>query len=179
MKSNRGFTLIELMVAMTVFIILVALCAAIFIETLHAQQAITNITTDNESASEALEQISRDVRTGYSFVFDTSTETLVFISAQENNTAVGYEYSSSTQSIDRCLDADSTDDCGINNGGQGVPGDYQPITPPGVIISGMSFIPSNLSLVPRITILVAVTTPTSTQPQINTYLETTVSSRNY
>ncbi len=186
MKNNSGFTLIELMVAMTIFIILVSLSTAIFIQTLRAQREITYITSDNESASEVLEQISRDIRTGYAFTAldasgqqitqvlpDANTpdtaQTLTFTSAQENDTTVSYGLSGN--SIVRCLN--SSDNCQT-------PGDYQPITPPGVDIASMSFIPFNLTTgVPRITIVLSVITPTSTQPQVNTYLETTVSARNF
>lgn len=187
--NNGGFTLIELLVAMAVFLILVSISTAIFIETLRAQRQITDITANNESASEALEQMARDIRTGYQFtLYDSQwnplsdgedAQALIFTSVQENNT-VGYKLEG--DSIARCVGT-----------GQGTDGicmddvDYSPITPvstsaanPGVDINSMSFIGSNLqSGVPRVTILVSVVTPSSTQPVIDTYLQTTISARNF
>lgn len=162
---HSGFTLVELMVAMTVFLILVSLSTAIFIQTLRTQQEITGITGDNESASEVLEQISRDVRTGTNFAIPDQ-HTLTFMSTQENNEVVGYKLVGN--SIARCL------------GGQCQQGTYNAMTPQSVNIADMSFVGMNLtSGVPRITITIAVTTPTSTQPQVDTYLQTTVSARNF
>ncbi|MCL4405326.1 MAG: prepilin-type N-terminal cleavage/methylation domain-containing protein [Patescibacteria group bacterium] len=167
---QSGFTLIELMVAMAIFLILISLSTAIFIQTLRTQQEITNITGNNESASEVLEQISRDVRTGTNFSIPDQ-HTLTFLSAQflgkqGNYQIVGYKLVG--DAIARCL------------GGKCQQGTYDPITPPGVNIADMSFWGMNLtSGIPRITITIAVTTPTGAQPQVDTYLETTISARNY
>lgn len=171
-NSSSGFTLIELMVAMAVFLILVSLSTSVFIQTLRTQRTIDSVTADNESASEALEQMARDIRTGYNFTApDVNSQgiahDLVFSSAQENAT-VGFKLSN--QSVARCIDTCQTDS------------DYKPVTPPGVNISDLSFIPVNLtSGVPRITILMTVSASTSggTSSNINTYLETTVSARNF
>ncbi len=171
MNSNKGFTLIELMVAVSIFLVLVSLSTAIFIQTLRTQRMIMYITADNESASEALEQISRDVRTGYNFTTpDINSQgvakTLMFISTQASSTPVAYKLIGDT--VARCIGTCQSDSS------------YEAITPPDVAITDLSFIPENLtSGVPRITIVLAATTPSSTQPQINTYLETTVSARNF
>ncbi|MCR4261077.1 MAG: type II secretion system GspH family protein [Candidatus Colwellbacteria bacterium] len=72
--NNRGFTLMELLVAMTVFLIVVGLSSGVFMQTLRSQRAITSFSENMNNITLALEQIAREVRTGFDFVDDTSAD---------------------------------------------------------------------------------------------------------
>lgn len=112
-NNRKGFTIIELLVAMTVFLIVVAITSGIFIRTIRTQRIITNMSTSLNNATLALEQIAREARTGYMF-YSPDEATLRFYNAQG-------EY------IEYSLDTDPQTDRGqIQRGTVG--GDRSPIT---------------------------------------------------
>jgi len=59
--------LIELLVAMSLFAIFVAISSGGFIRALRTQRAITALISVNDNTSLVLEQMSREMRTGYNF----------------------------------------------------------------------------------------------------------------
>lgn len=80
-RSTTGFTLIELLVAMSLFVVFVAIASGGFIRSLRTQRAIVALMAVNDNASLALEQMSREMRTGYNFC----TKDQPFISVSEGN----------------------------------------------------------------------------------------------
>ena len=90
---NKGFTLIELMVAVALFVIVVGIASAVFVQSLRAQRQVVALMAANDNASLTLEQVIREIRTGQSF--STSGSHLDFdnvrgeaVSYQLNNGAV-------------------------------------------------------------------------------------------
>lgn len=81
LKSKRSFTLIELLVAMMLFIILLSIAVGGFIRALRTQRAITALMEANDNVSFALEQMAREIRTGYHFIKLSDSE-LQFVNAQ-------------------------------------------------------------------------------------------------
>lgn len=67
MKPEKGFTLIELLVAMTIFLIVTTIVSNVFIKSLRTQKAITALIAANDNISSALEQMTREMRTGKEF----------------------------------------------------------------------------------------------------------------
>jgi prepilin-type N-terminal cleavage/methylation domain-containing protein len=67
MKKNRGFTVIELMVAMSLFVIVVGVVSGTFIRSLRTQRQLTSLMAANDNASQTLEQMTREIRTGTDF----------------------------------------------------------------------------------------------------------------
>ena len=120
--------------AMSVFMILIILATTIFVGTLRTQRVLTAVSTGNGSASQTLEQITREARTGYNFA-NSTTDTLIFTSPQEynvngtlqSNVTVGYKLISGNK-IGRCI-ASGCD-----------AGTYVAITPPNVVIEKLSFL---------------------------------------
>lgn len=65
-KSQRhnGFTIVELLIAMTLFIVIVGISVGSFVRALRAQQNIIGLIASNDNASLTFEQMAREMRTG-------------------------------------------------------------------------------------------------------------------
>lgn len=66
-KNNLGFTLIEVLVASTIFVLLISIVTGIFLGVVAAQRKTVAIRTLQDSVRFAIEAMSRDIRTGYGF----------------------------------------------------------------------------------------------------------------
>ncbi|MBU6500325.1 MAG: type II secretion system protein [Patescibacteria group bacterium] len=66
-----GFTLIELIVAVSVFVILVGIAAGGFARAIRIQREVQQLLAANSNASLAIETIARDIRTGRWFCHGT------------------------------------------------------------------------------------------------------------
>ena len=66
-KSGAGFTLIELMVALGVFIIIATIATGGFVSALRSQRQVAALISANNNVSLALEQMAREIRTGRNF----------------------------------------------------------------------------------------------------------------
>jgi prepilin-type N-terminal cleavage/methylation domain-containing protein len=66
-KEKKGFTLIELLIAIGLFSILVAIAAEGYVSALRTQRQIASLISAQSNAGLALEQMTREVRTGYLF----------------------------------------------------------------------------------------------------------------
>ena len=64
---EKGFTLVELFVSMTIFVILISMAVGIFVITLRSQRAAVALMEVNDNASLTLEQMMREMRTGSNF----------------------------------------------------------------------------------------------------------------
>ncbi|TRZ65013.1 MAG: type II secretion system protein [Spirochaetia bacterium] len=88
-KINNGFTMIELLVAMGLFVILMGIATGGFIRTLRTQKAVVALMAANDNASLTLEQMTREIRTGYHFIKLSETE-FQFVNA--DNVIVFYRF---------------------------------------------------------------------------------------
>lgn len=66
-KLNRGFTLIESLVAVGLFGLIISVAVGGFVKALRTQSQVTALLAANGNASLAIEQIAREIRTGYNF----------------------------------------------------------------------------------------------------------------
>ncbi|MBN2197881.1 prepilin-type N-terminal cleavage/methylation domain-containing protein [Candidatus Wolfebacteria bacterium] len=64
---KRGFTIVELLIAMTLFVVFIGISTGSFIRILRTQRLITSLMEASSNASLTLEQISREIRTGSEF----------------------------------------------------------------------------------------------------------------
>lgn len=64
----------ELLVAMTVFLVVIGLSSGIFLQTLKTQRAITKMSENMNNITLALEQMAREIRTGFEFKGDGKLE---------------------------------------------------------------------------------------------------------
>lgn len=67
MNIKKGFTLIELLVAIALFSIVISIAVGGFVNALHTQREVTSLISTESNAGLALEQVAREVRTGYLF----------------------------------------------------------------------------------------------------------------
>jgi prepilin-type N-terminal cleavage/methylation domain-containing protein len=73
LKSRRAFTLVELIVAIALFSILFAIAGGGFVNALRAQRQVASEMAAESNVSIALEEMAREIRTGYLFCHDLST----------------------------------------------------------------------------------------------------------
>src|SRR5689334_8349161 len=71
-NTNRraGFTLVEVLIAIGLFSILFAIAGGGFVNTLRAQRQLSAMMAAESNVSIALEEMARDMRTGYLFCHD-------------------------------------------------------------------------------------------------------------
>jgi len=67
-KNQKGYMLIELIVAMTLFVAVFSIVAASFVTALRTQRDIVSFVAANDNVSAAMEQMSREIRTGVNFI---------------------------------------------------------------------------------------------------------------
>ena len=86
-QFNRGFTMIELLVAMGLFALLSGIVSGSFINIMKSQRSIISFVTANDNASLVFEQMAREFRTGSNF--SLTNEILSFTNSR--GTQVAYK----------------------------------------------------------------------------------------
>jgi prepilin-type N-terminal cleavage/methylation domain-containing protein len=66
-RCNAGFTLIELIVAIGVFSTVVSIAVGGFVRVLRTQRQVVGLLSANSNASLVIEQMAREIRTGFDF----------------------------------------------------------------------------------------------------------------
>lgn len=97
-KLNFGFTLAELLVAMSLFIIFISIATAGFISALKNQRIAVALMAANDSVSLSLEQMAREMRTGIGFRVINSGQ-IEFLNAERN--IVSYRLNANNGTIER------------------------------------------------------------------------------
>lgn len=70
LNENKGFTLVETMVSLVLFATVIAIAIGGFVNALRAQRQVTLLLATQSNVSLSLEQMARDIRTGYLFCHD-------------------------------------------------------------------------------------------------------------
>lgn len=158
--QGKGFTMVELLVAMTLFVVFMMIVSGSFIRALRTQRAIVALIAANDNASLSIEQMAREIRTGASFSSPSGND-LDFINAY--NIQVTYRLNNNI----------------IERGEGGA--NFQPITATNVKTNSLNFyLHGQLAgddYPPRITISLNVSPNISNVQNISTNFETTVSAR--
>lgn len=76
MSNKKGFTVVELIVAMGVFVVIVTIAVGVFVGSVRNQRLLTELMAVNNNAGGVLEQMAREIRTGYRF--DATADALTF-----------------------------------------------------------------------------------------------------
>lgn len=162
-KNKKGFTLIELMVALGLFSIIMVITTGGFVRFLKTQKQTSSFASVNNSLSVALEQMAKEIRTGKNFSTDgascpSSGAALSFVNSKGANVTYYLE----NGAVKRGPDCSS---------GQEITGNK-------VSIGYLTFIVSNNSnYPPRITILIGANPNNESASIYTVNLQTTVSSR--
>ena len=158
----KGFTMVELLIAMAIFVIVISIATGIFVQSLRSQRNIIGLMAINDNASSALEQMAREFRTG-SLFSSLSPEELKFTNYLGQ--AVTYRWNSQNESLER-----------------GVGDDFKAITASDVKVRRANFILSGAEsgdgLPTRVTAILSVGSGKRDLKDITTNLQTTVSARN-
>jgi prepilin-type N-terminal cleavage/methylation domain-containing protein len=75
MTTKKGFTLIEMLVTVGLFTIIIAIAVGGFTNAIRTQQQVSSLISAQSNVSLALEQMSREIRTGYLFCHDPGVST--------------------------------------------------------------------------------------------------------
>lgn len=75
MKKTKtsGFTLVELLVAIALFSVVVAIASSGFVSALRTQRQVASLISTQSNMTLVLEQMAREVRTGYLFCHEAGT----------------------------------------------------------------------------------------------------------
>jgi len=175
LNRSKGFTIVEMLVAMSLFTVIISITTSIFIRSLRTQRYANALLAANSNASLAMEQMARDIRTGSKFCQDTGSVTdcgNIINGAYEK-----LSFSSATRgTITYARDASS----GALT--QTIYGKEAPITASNVTVKKLSFyVQGNIlndSQAARITIVLQISAPGTPFADSAINLQTTVSSRN-
>jgi prepilin-type N-terminal cleavage/methylation domain-containing protein len=188
-KNQRrisGFTLVELLVAIALFSILVSIAAGGFVRALRSEREVSSMMSAESNISIALEEMTREMRTGYLFCHDigsTSPSPSCSCSSPTGQppwTCQSLEfYNVAGEKIDYVLqDGVLERSDGAENGGA-----LTPLTSSNVSTTYLGFtLFGNLETDtwnPRITVAVSVEPSDSTISWSAANLETTVSARTF
>lgn len=86
-ENIAGFTLTELLVAMAVFIVVTTVAVGAFIQSLKSERHVVTMLSISNDVSAAIEQMAREIRTGYNFSANGST--IDFTDVQGNSVSYG------------------------------------------------------------------------------------------
>ncbi|MGB0757705.1 MAG: PilW family protein [Patescibacteria group bacterium] len=190
---NKGFTLVEVLVASAIFVTTTVLVADIFVRTNDTQrktQAIQETATDARFAFEA---VSREARLGeidydyYSGSIDVAGESeLALRNTQSDPIRFGLQTTGCPSGSTSCLSVCIQETC--------TGSDWVPLSPSGIEVTSLNFLIQpdqspfevtgsdtyNNNIQPRITIIMTTENTTSDARELATFtMQTTVSSRFY
>lgn len=161
--KRKGFTLVELLIAVSIFSIAVAISSGGFVRALRTQRQLIALISANSSVSLAIEQMARAIRTGYGFTCEDPggiCDELTFTTAGGSQITYFSENDALMSAV---------------NGGTA-----QPLTPADAQIRNLGFVlMDDPNYPPRVTIIMGVTAKTQGLEGSVTNLQTTVSSRNF
>lgn len=162
MNKNKGFTLAELLVAMSMFLVLIGIATGGFVRALRTQRATVELMAINDNAVLAIEQIAREMRTGRDFS-EISGNELQFVNA--NGLTVLYRLND--EGVEKGIkDADTSTVS------------YEKITADNVKVVDLNFTVFNEpGYPPRVTVGLSVSGKNSYIKDVITNIQTTISSR--
>jgi len=189
--ASAGFTLVETIISIGIFMILVSIAVGGFVQALHTQGEVGTLISAQSNVSLGVEEMAREIRTGYLFCHDSGSNT----PSSSCDSAVGTPCHKNSDGSWSCpaLDFFNSNsehvNYGLSNGALTRSDNDQdngarlPLTSGDVTVKYLSFrLFGNIEgdgWAPRITILLGIA-PSSSDPAIaNTVLnfETTVSAR--
>lgn len=189
LKPSKGFSLIELLVSMALFIVVITMGVGALMVLINANAKAQNMQDAVSNIQFALDSMAREIRTGYAYYCSSGTETVGDVTAVQdcnrgsylsiieggesltsgaNNRRIAYRYNSSAQSVERKIGS----------------GSWVRLTDPNVTVTDMHFNVGNSinkqngnTLQPNATIFLSGTVTGIGQTSANFTLQTTVTQR--
>lgn len=170
-QKNSGFTIIELMVATSLFLVILSIVSGVFVKSLRTQRGALGLIEAGSNAELAIEQMAREMRTGTNFSVFQEGKSISFKNV--NGNTMTYNWDSETKQL-KCLE---TGDYSDKHCSSAAP---QPITANNVSVNNLKFtffngVPAD-PYPPRITITLKIASPKNPASEVN--IQITVSSRN-
>ncbi len=160
--SSSGFTLVELLIAMSLFLVVLVVASSTFVQSLKSQRAAAELIAVNDNASLTIEGIAREIRTGIEFSVPIKSE-LHFTNARGKKV------------IYRWNDADLTIEKNENSGA------FERVTATNVAVKRLVFVGSGLGpsdkKQSKITIGLEIGGKSKSLQETTVRLETTISPR--
>lgn len=100
--KKSGFTLVELLVAIALFSIVVTIASSGFVNALRTQRQVASLISTQSNVTLVLEQMAREVRTGYLFCHDLN-------STNPNNDTLNSDYCGCTVAASGVWTCDALD----------------------------------------------------------------------
>ena len=163
-NSEKGFTVVELLVSMAIFAVVISVASTVFIRSLRAQRAVVKLIEVNENTSITIEKVAREIRTGTGFAVSSAGSQLSFINARGDSISYLLSQNRFQQQIGSIL---------------------IPLTGSGVYVEDLEFVLQDRDpitrnpSVERVTITMTVGLPPETQDisEVKSNIQTTVSVR--
>lgn len=96
--------MVELIVAMSVFSVAITLATGVFARALRAQRALNHLMSVNSNASLVIEQLAREIRTGYNFSVShdesMECENILTFNRSRDNILVSYKWNIEKNTIE-------------------------------------------------------------------------------
>lgn len=177
-NARAGFTIVELIVAMAVFLIAITLAIGTFVQALKTQRIVNYLMSVNSNASIVLEGLAREVRAGYNFSTSTpqyltpplcsAPQFDILTFKNSNSKLVTYELQNGVLTRQECAAT-----------GCAGPEPFLAITASNILVNRLCFLKTQrTSSDPwRISVFLTVGSPNPDLAQNVLNLETTVSSR--
>lgn len=100
LKPDEGFTMVELLVAMSLFLVTISIATGTFIQTLRGQRMTVAVISANNNAALAMEQLIREIRTGKDFSMENGD--LLFTNSQGSQ--IAYHWNSNMEILEKSAD---------------------------------------------------------------------------
>jgi type II secretory pathway pseudopilin PulG len=182
---RKGFTLVETLISIGIFMVVVTIAVSAFVSALHTQKEVGTLISTQSNVSLGIEQMAREIRTGYLFCHEVENNTPTstcgcVINADSSWTCSALDYYNSNAEH---VDYSSVDGALTRSDDSANSGNALPLTSSNVTVKYLSFRlfgnKEGDGWTPRVTIQLGIS-PSTTDPAIsNTVLnfETTVSAR--
>jgi prepilin-type N-terminal cleavage/methylation domain-containing protein len=171
MQERSGFTLIEFLVAFSLFVIILSISVGGFIRALRIQRQLVGLASANSNVSLALEQMAREIRNGIDFQCNAECDNLTFHNLQGDTIAYQLFSDGEKTTIQR------SESCVQPSPGC-TGGDYEDITGTNVRINYLRFTLGPTTSASRVTLMVGLSSKESGIETTTVWLQTTVSARN-
>ncbi len=97
--ESRGFTLIEVLVATSLFVVIIGIAVGIFVNSLRSENTIVALMAANDNASLTLEQMAREIRFSSQFSLSDDRNSLSF--TEKGVGRVVYKFDPDGQFVER------------------------------------------------------------------------------